>query len=206
MSDPRGIGLYRGAPAPLPDDLKPGQQPSPSTGQPGPARFAFAPEQSDELAKALDRFIDYHAGQGMDKVAGVATTQTSGTGGATFSVYHVGAGQEGKLHRLTMNAINPGTGSAYTPQAPYTNAGAASVQIYQADNGQAGSIGFTGLHDFGPPTATDPIFPCVFSWGWDEAPVFKGPITIAVVVTGGPNSTQIMARYSVSLCRLKGLV
>ncbi len=202
-----GLGKYRG-PSAVPDQLAPGQPPHPSEGYEGPA-ISVPLEWWQKQSEVIDSLGEQLARINLpDLVVGVATGNTDSSGNAVIGIYQVAAGLEAQLHRLTVNAINPSTGVAYTPAATYSNA-EAYLEILQADAPQLSSLGFTGLIDFAPPITSvanpGPIFPGLFTDNSMQAGAVKGPMGFVLQVNAGPHSTLVMARYQVRIFRQHGI-
>mgnify|MGYP003340696729 FL=1 len=137
-----------------------------------------------------------------DFVVGVATGQTDNTGAVDFIVYQVSAGMEARLHRATLNAVNPSTNVNYSFAAPYASAnGLLEIHVVDSLNG----LGLTSLADGGPPTAAGPIFPAVLTDNSTQSILARGPQMFVVRVKAGPVSAQVMCRYQISLMRAKGV-
>lgn len=207
--DPRrGLGLYQGLPTPIPDDLRPGMPPQPSTGQPGPdISVALPGEEFKEYMDKVDQVGRTLSQIGFDFIAANAMGQTDGSGNCVIVLYQVAAGDESRLHRLTMNAINPSTNASYTPASPYTNASTAYVKLFEAEGTSniTADLGHSGLLDFGPPTATGPVFPGNFEWTFEQAPFVRGPNAYILQVVAGPANASVYCRYQMSKRRMKGL-
>jgi len=186
----------------IPDDLAPGLPPQPSEGQAGPPMSSgiVGYQERQQLVDELGRKMALETRP--DFVVGVATAQTDNTGAVDFIVYQVSAGMEARLHRATLNAVNPATNANYSFAAPYSNAnGLLEIHVVDSVNG----IGLTSLADGGPPTAAGPIFPAVLTDNSTQSILARGPMMFVVRIKSGPASAQIMCRYQISLMRAKGV-
>lgn len=203
-----GVGIYRGdggmGPGPdvIRDDLRPGQPPAPAEGQQGPPiSIPYEAWQRhlallDEVGRTLALTTR------PDIVVANASGNTDANGDLFLPIYQVAAGMEATVHRITGNALVAATGVAYTPANPYSNA-AAYLLFHEVDN--PGQVGFSSLMDFGPPTASGPIFPFLITDNSMQAMLVRGPRWITMQVESGPASTQVMVRYQIRLTRMKGV-
>lgn len=200
----QGIGR-RQAPGSTPPLLEPGLQPSPSEGYEGPP--VSVPIQGWEEREAA--IVELGRRMGLetrpDTVAGVATGSTDSNGLAYIGLYTAAAGMEARLHRLTVNAVNPTTAAFYTAASTYSNS-AAYLEIHAAASPQANDIdnAHGSLLDFAPPTAGGPIFPGLFTDNSMQASFARGPMGFVLKVVTGPASTLIVARYQIRLSRAVG--
>jgi hypothetical protein len=159
----------------------------------------------DEAAAAIAVIGREMTRAGFEYVASTSTATTDGDGIAVMGVYQVAAGIEAWMPRLTMNALNPSTGAAYTPASSYSSSSAYAM-LFSADAPIASGIGDGSLLDFAPLTANTRLFPWVFQANDDEsAPFVRGPSWFVLKFAGGPASTTLFARYQVKLRRMGGV-
>jgi len=158
---------------------------------PGPAEFAQELDEKVSHTKALvEQLIKAQSTEKRDRTFEVPSgAQTDGTGAAKWVVFESPQGFEFRIYRVNINAINPATGSPYTPAAPYTGG---SFALYR------GEVGLMSLIDFAPIAPGGNVFPQISTEGEDSAAVIRGERIIAQVI-GGPVSTQIG-------CVIKGLL
>lgn len=200
-----GIGLYRGLPPTIHDDLAPGQPPHPSEGRQGPP-VNIPIEGWEHMREVIDALGQQLARTSRPEyVAGFASGQTDSSGDVDILLYRIAAGIEAHLNRLTVNAIVASTGVAYTPASPYSGA-SAYLEVYDADD--RNSLGPSGLMDFASGVATGPqgsMFPGVFTDNNPSGMFTRGPKAFVLRVKGGPVSTQVFARYQLGLRHMHGV-
>jgi hypothetical protein len=199
----RSTGGYWRSPQ-ITDDLTPGQPPYPSTGHEGPP--VSLPLEHWQQLKARIELIGEQVGRTrFDYVSGTSGGQTDSSGNAVVGLYQVAAGIEARLRRLTGNARVPGTNVYYTPATTFSAAGAYIV-LFQADSpDRLDALDYSGMLDFGPPTAAGPIFPFVMTDDSQQAAFVRGPAWFVVQVAAGPASAPLTFRYQLELQREQGI-
>jgi hypothetical protein len=203
-----GIGTYRGSGTTIPDDLAPGQPPHPSEGEQGPpVSVAIPADAYKQLQEQIDKLADAMSlRQRPDQVIGSAAAQTDSSGNLALLLYRVAAGFTGRLNRLTVNGLKVADGTAYTAGSPYVSA-TAYLSLYQADSEIA--TGESGLMDFAPMNtvsggATTRVLPYLFNDSNTQAAAVKGPMAFVLTGAGLPDSALIVARYQITLQRMRG--
>lgn len=208
-----GVGLYRGdgnpgvGPETIRDNLRPGLQPNPSEGAPGPPANGTIEGWPEHLA-LIERVAERMAlTTRPDMVAATAIGNTDSSGNATgtaaspaIAIYRVAAGMEARMVRLTVNALVSATGVSYTPAVPFA-ADAAYIELFEVDS--ALEMGDSGLIDYAPKVSKAQLFP--ISFDFNNAAFCRGPKEFALRVAAGPASSMILCRYQIELRRVKGI-
>jgi hypothetical protein len=151
--------------------------------QPGPPEYV---QQLDEkvsgLSDLIRELIKTADKQEVREYSVQVGGQTDGTGFLRAYV-ELPQGYAFHVHRINLEAVNPATGVAYLPSAPYT---AGNVSFYK------GEPGLINRFDFAPPSVGSSVFPQISTDGNKQAAILRGE-RLVMVVTGGPASSQVVA-------------
>lgn len=118
--------------------------------------------------------------------------QTDASGNVKFTAFESPQGYITSIHRINLEAINPATGTSFTPAAPFT---AGWVGIFRGDPG------FGALLDFAPPNPGANVFPQISTDSDKQAAICRGE-KIIVQVNAGPALSAIRCTLIVRVNQL----
>lgn len=206
MSEALGLGLYRGVPPTITDDLSPDMPPAeagvPTSGNEQGPPIALPLEAWQKHLELIDKLGTLLSSASKpNEPSGLISGKTDGSGNAVIGCYQVAAGEEFRASRIVVEV------AGYTPSAPFSGVGYCAIYALQTVDGLtvAQATAFGGLRDAAAGSATQAFLPAIFEYGDHQSPRIRGPNFLAVVISAGPASTQVAGSWQGRLQRLVGL-